>query len=961
MRIYITILTILFAYTNLTAQESDIRYLENILIVKFKDSAEAQTYLSKTATGSTILGSNSIIEVRSIWNDRSTEMVRKNMLLKGKIQTTTPALDRLKNIYEFHYGSGADAMDLAAQVSKIPGVEYAEPLFIYETHETTNDPINNSTINFHNFDKAWDISKSSSDVIIAIVDSGVDYNHEDLKDKIWLNEEDILGNGIDDDNNGFIDDYYGWDFWDFTSLTGERIGDNNPIGFHSSHGTHVAGIATANPDNGLGLAGTGYNARYMAVKVGGVADDPSTENNESRSIGFGYHGILYAVLNGADIINNSWGGGGFSNFGQDAINVAAEAGVIVIASAGNDAISTPQYPASYDHILSVGALGTSGDVIADYSNYGTTVDVFATGTLQSSVVGVSEYSTFQGTSMSAPVVAGLAALLKSHYPDWTAERITSQIRATSVSIVNSNSQSFEYLLGKGKIDAERALAEPLPGVRIDNASFLNSEGGELEINEEGIIRLFITNDGSDINSLSFSIESLSDEANVLQNSFTINSLANNETTTIDVPVILAPEIIQSLRAEFFIEYSDASLNYSDFKTISFDQLKFDVFNINDLAMSFSPTGNIGFYDASNAEGGIGFVPNSKTANFGDDNLLYEAGLLFSANDLLANTIRSRDGLSDRNFSPISLYSVTSPGVISDADGSTVFAPIRQTLLGDAEITLNTYAFDDDDLSNVIFLNYLVSNTSPNLSLSEVYLGIFNDWDIGDSANNSVNYDSPNDIIYVSEDGDSDHPFAALATIANTSSVLAIENGFSGTDTEFQFNIYDGFSFGEKQNSLRAGTNNTTASSTDVSTVTATGPYYIEPGSTISVGFIYAFGETEQELFDQVNVARNLNLFEISDTNSDVDNFYPSATQIFQNYPNPFNPTTNIQFTLNKLTDVNLSIYNVLGQKVRTIVDEQLQGGIYSYNLTMNNLSSGVYFAILQTSDSQKTIRLSLIK
>jgi len=111
----------------------------------------------------------------------------------------------------------------------------------------------------------------------------------------------------------------------------------------------------------------------------------------------------------------------------------------------------------------------------------------------------------------------------------------------------------------------------------------------------------------------------------------------------------------------------------------------------------------------------------------------------------------------------------------------------------------------------------------------------------------------------------------------------------------------------------------------------------------------------------VNAARNLNLFEISDTNSDVDNFYPSATQIFQNYPNPFNPTTNIHFTLNKLTDVNLSIYNVLVQNVRTIVDEQLQGGIYSYNLTMTNLSSGVYFAILQTSDSQKTIRLSLIK
>ena len=735
------------------AQENIPEYMDNTLIIKFTDALEFEKYKAKSIPEAQVFTSHNVGQMRAVWKEEFSSHLEISMARKGR-SVDLRVFEELENIFEISYSSDIDAITLARKISNLPGVEYAEPKFIYKTHdETTNDPIINRTINFHRFDRAWDIAKSSSDIIIGIVDSGVNYGHEDLKDKHWVNEDEIQGNGIDDDNNGFIDDYLGWDFWDFTSASGELVQDNNPFATNNPHGTHVAGIATAMPNNNLGLVGTGYNARFMAIKAGGIPDDPSTSEDESRSIANGYQGILYAVANGADIVNCSWGGPGFSSFGLDVVNAATEAGVLVVSSAGNSSTSVPGYPSAYENVLSVGALGTSGDIIADYSNYGSTVDVFATGTIRSTVgTTLNEYATFQGTSMASPAVAGLAALIKELHPNWSPEQIKSQIRASSESIESANSENLRFLLGRGKINAERAVAGALPGVRITNANFLNTDGENLDIGEEGSIQLFFTNDGGPVNTLSFTIESLSEDAEVDNSIFSINGLASNETKSIEVPILLKEGILQTLRAEFFVQFEDNSVDYSDFKVVSFDQLKFDISDGNDLAISFSPTGNIGFYDASNSEGGIGFIPNQRTANFVADNLLYEGGLLFSANKLLANSVRTSDGRTDRNFGPISLYSVTKPGIISAADGSTVFSPLEQTLLQDAEITLNTYAFETSGLSNALVMNYIVRNSSRNLSLSDVYIGIFNDWDIGNFLNNSISCGTFSFIVSFSKSG-----------------------------------------------------------------------------------------------------------------------------------------------------------------------------------------------------------------
>lgn len=965
MRKILLFFTFLILSLSVSAQDLPVEYMDNTLIIKFKNAQEVEKYRSKSIPEASIFTTHNVGNMRSIWKDEFNERIKATSRQKNRV-SDLPSLEHFKNIYSLSYSSDIDALTLAQKISKLPGVEYAEPRYIYKTSLSTNDPIKNSTINFHKFDRAWELSTSSSDVIIAIVDSGVNYDHEDLKDKQWFNEDEILGNGIDDDNNGFIDDYLGWDFWNSGYTDDDIRQDADPFASNNPHGTHVAGIATATPNNGVGLVGSGFNARYMAVKAGGAPDDPSTPNqDESRSVGYGYEGIIYAAINGADIINCSWGGGGFSSFGEEAVNMATELGSIVIGAAGNTPNDLPHYPSSYDNVLSVGALGTSGNQIADYSTFGVTVDVFATGTLRSTVgtrkSSLDEYATFQGTSMATPVVSGLAALIKSRFPTWSSKQIILQIRSSSEDIEQNNSSDLQFKLGKGKINAEKALLAPLPGVNVDSVSFVNSEGNKLNINENGFLRLFLKNYGAAVNSLTFTAESLTEGLTISEPTVSVGAIANQEEKFIEIPILINESIIGTLSAEMFVQFSDNSIDYSDFDIIGYEQLRFDVSSPNNLAISFSPTGNIGFFDASNQEGGIGFVPNHRTADFEEDNLLYEGGILLEANERLANNLRTAGGNTDRQFVPTSLYSVTEPGLVSNADGETVFNPSNQTSLQDLEITLKTYSFTDSEVENSVILNYLIHNTSATLSFSEVYLGIFNDWDIGNSQNNSTFYNSENDILFVKEDGNSSHPLVALATFGNTSSVLAIDNGFEGNENSFQFNLYDGYSIVEKKNSLKAGTNNTAVSSADASTVVASGPYLLEPKETISLGFVYTFGETEEDIIAEINAARAQNNFDISNINDSPENTFPTQTQIFQNYPNPFNPSTTISFNLQRIQDVNLSIYNLLGQRVKTIINQELPGGIHTYNVSLNEFSSGLYFAIFETEDTQELIKLTLIK
>jgi subtilisin family serine protease len=382
----------------------------------------------------------------------------------------------LGNIYRLRFDPQHDVMAVARDFAAEENVLYAVPRYIHQLCDLPADPAYTGGMQWYidkvNGPQAWDLTHGDNEVLIGIVDTGTDLNHPDLEDNLWLNPgEDVNGDGqvtaidvnnFDDDGNGFVDDFYGWDF---EGIVGTP--DNYPMespGSIGPHGTHCAGIAAAVTDNGLGCAGMSWDCTIMTVKV--------TRDGENAVIS-GYEGIQYAADNGADVISISWGRstGIPSPFQQEILDSAFARGAIIVAAAGNDPESAPPdtcplyYPAWYDHVTAVAATD-SNDQVPYWSFYGTWVDVCAPGVDIYNSFWNDTYGTRMGTSMAAPLVAGVAGLLKSIHPDIDSDQFETQVGGTSDFIEHLN-PGYEGWLGGGRINAYRALNETVPVVLAD--------------------------------------------------------------------------------------------------------------------------------------------------------------------------------------------------------------------------------------------------------------------------------------------------------------------------------------------------------------------------------------------------------------------------------------------------------------------------------------------------------------
>ena len=271
--------------------------------------------------------------------------------------------------------------------------------------------------------EAWQVSTGSRDIIVGVVDTGIDYTHPDLAANMWVNPGEIAGNGIDDDGNGFVDDVHGYDF---ANNDGDPFDDEG-------HGTHVAGTIGAVGNNGLGVAGVNWEVSLMGLKF--------LDANGSGSTSDAVQAINYATMmrnqygQNVRVTSNSWGGGGSSNAMRQAIEAGSEADILFVAAAGNDGMdndSNPQYPASYtsNAVISVAATNRN-DTLAGFSNYGaTSVDLAAPGVGIVSTVPAGGYSSFSGTSMATPHVAGAAALALAVDPTLTVSQLRTGLLGT---------------------------------------------------------------------------------------------------------------------------------------------------------------------------------------------------------------------------------------------------------------------------------------------------------------------------------------------------------------------------------------------------------------------------------------------------------------------------------------------------------------------------------------------------
>lgn len=296
-------------------------------------------------------------------------------------------------------------------------IDYAEPNYLYQLDIHPSDPFFVWQWNLDNFGQTagkpnadirsiecWDLAIGTSDVVVAVIDSGIDYTHWDLKKNIWINTSEIPNNGIDDDRNGFIDDIYGWDFYHNDN---DPMDDTKPF----FHGTHIAGIIGAVKDNGIGISGISARVKLMPLK-------------SFSPYGYGYLSdillaIEYARKNGAQIINASWGSYYYSKVLEEMTKLIGKEGIIIVAAAGNTGENndiSPYYPASFglENVISVAA-SDHHDLLASFSNYGKlSVDLVAPGVEILSTAGDNNYQRLSGTSMATPHVTGVLSLILSH-------------------------------------------------------------------------------------------------------------------------------------------------------------------------------------------------------------------------------------------------------------------------------------------------------------------------------------------------------------------------------------------------------------------------------------------------------------------------------------------------------------------------------------------------------------------
>ncbi len=348
---------------------------------------------------------------------------------------------------------GLSVAQAVGQYSKNSDILYVEPNYIYHVQEQAvfpDDEFFDTLWGLYNTGQsngtpgadisapeAWAITTGSEEVIIAVLDTGVDYNHPDLSGNIWTNPGESP-DGLDTDGNGLIDDLHGWDFVD---------NNNDPMD-EDGHGTHVAGIIAALGNNQIGVTGVMWNVKIMPLRIMGTGGGTTADAIEA---------INYAGANGAHIINNSWGGAGYSQALKDAI---AASPAIVICAAGNDKKNNdtnPMYPANYNtpNIISVAATDRK-DMLASFSNYGAdTVHLAAPGVQIYSTSLNGSYANKSGTSMATPYVAGVAGLIKTIRPEFTAL----QIKETILDNVDQKASLEGKLLTGGRLNAQASLQQ----------------------------------------------------------------------------------------------------------------------------------------------------------------------------------------------------------------------------------------------------------------------------------------------------------------------------------------------------------------------------------------------------------------------------------------------------------------------------------------------------------------------
>jgi serine protease len=781
-------------------------------------------------------------------------------------RTKNPAID-ISKYYSLTFDPGEDVEKYINQLYATGYFEIVEPEYKYKTDLTPNDPAISQQYYLgliKAFD-AWDITQGDTSVVIAIVDTGGNLSHADLSPNLYKNWRDPI-NGIDDDNNGYIDDYQGWDFIgaDTANVNNpDFIGDNDPSINPNpptanvqdlSHGTWVAGCASASTNNGIGIAGVGYKTRLLFTKHS--ADDQKPTDGSEYNV---YNGMLYAAYFNQTpvhtekirmIINCSFGGSGQSQIIQDIINhIVLDRNCVVVAAAGNDGNNTPGYPASYDNVLSVAATDEN-DKVASFSSYGTYVGISAPGVDIYTTQYNNTYSstTVSGTSFSTPITSGAAALVWAANPGYTASQVREQLRvsADATALYTAN-PTYVNELGVGRLDIKRALTLTLPSIRASNPKLVNQNGFSPVPGDKAFLSFDFTNYlNSTSGGIKISISTLSAEITISKSAISPGIIAGGSTISNNLTpfeLTISSTAPQNTVVYVLITYSDGS--YSDYQYVSFfvNPSFIDV-NSNQIGTTVTGIGRIGFQDTQDATRteGQGFI-------FNQNQLLFEMGLIMGTDSThLFNNVRGLNGGFDEDFSSTVQIKQIVPGLRSYSEIYGEFSNSTTTAQQAVVIDYRSLVWQDSVYSKFVILEFQIKNPTAN-ALSNFYFGIFADWDItNNGANDAANWDNGNNLGYVYPAISSAKPYAGIQLLTGSPAYYAIDNDAAISGNPFGlYNSKTGaesFTHGEKfetisavigsgRERLQAGTQ---TGGDDVSHVVSSGPLTIAAGQTVTVAF-----------------------------------------------------------------------------------------------------------------------------
>lgn len=870
---------------------------------------------------------------------------------------TMPSWFGLSRIAIIRYDNAVPSHKAVLLLSGLPDIEYVEVLPIRSIDFVPNDSL--SREQYHlvltKTMEAWDVLPDTGTVVVGIVDTGVDTTHVDLQGQIWRNAGEVgdddngndkRTNDVDDDGNGFVDDWFGWDFVGADGSTG----DNSPIP-GNAHGTHVGGIVGAVVDNEIGVAGVALRVKIMPVKVGN--DDPF-----GRTVARTSEGILYAASNGASVINCSFGSASQSFADIDVINSTHDMGALIVAAAGNESVEQAYYPAAFSTVVSVAATNAL-DKLAFFSNRHSTVDVCAPGQSILSTIPGNEYDSYDGTSMASPVVAAIAAMLRLMRPELPPQDVHAILRATADDIDTLNPFAIGRI-GMGRVNALRALtATNIRHAVVTDGSFSDENSDSVFQSGERLhLRLSVKNLLAPLANARIVISAAPSDVSftLVTAEVAVGPLGRHEERTVPDDIVLQLSTDAPLDAHLAV-----LVTIMDGDTVVGKQLVTATVNPsyrtiaeNDITVTINSIGNIAFNDYPSNAQGAGFRYKDSP------NLLYEGALLIGKEPTyLPNVARGANtSVKDTSFHASKIIEVRRDSVPSGLRAISRFDDRYDDYAAGVSVVQTVYQSNDDSVRNCIIMVFDISNRG-DTAIPALWAAQFHDWDIGPAgADNGCAWDPERGIALIENVKLSDMPRVGVCMISPMAiNMFAIDN-----DGDIDCpSIYDNFIRAEKWLMMSSGIARTNSNVEDVALMLGGGPFTLAVGETKQVCYVIAAGASYQEIARGIAagtrraINMGLNAIEfVPLPSTDLVISLEAGTVVTAG-------THTVRFSVRTKTPVLIDVVDILGQTVSTIAEAlNVVPGEHLLDLTIQPVTTGVYFVRMQTTSGTSTLPIQII-